>query len=95
MILTLSKLTETPSLLQISNIIPANLTKMEVENMDLTRTDTMPLLCQSVCMIDHFLVIVFMYYVATLAIYLFCRKPNPDVPTTSEMTLRVSDNMLC
>ena len=86
----MSKLTESPSLLQMSNILPVNLTKLELETMDLSQADSMPLLCQSVCMLDHFLVVVFMYYVATLFIYLFCRKPNPDVPTTSEMTLRVS-----
>ena len=90
LILTMSKLTESPSLLQMSNILPVNLTKLELETMDLSQADSMPLLCQSVCMLDHFLVVVFMYYVATLFIYLFCRKPNPDVPTTSEMTLRVS-----
>ena len=90
LILTMSKLTESPSLLQMSNILPVNLTKLELETMDLSQAESMPLLCQSVCMLDHFLVVVFMYYVATLFIYLFCRKPNPDVPTTSEMTLRVS-----
>ena len=90
LILTISKLTESPSLLQVSNIIPANLTKLEVETMDLSQSSSMPVLCQSVTMIDNFLVAVFMYYVATLAVYLFCRKPNPDIPTTSEMTLRVS-----
>jgi len=89
LILTISKLTESPSLLQVSNIIPSNLTKLEVETMDLSQSSSMPVLCQSVTMIDNFLVAVFMYYVATLAVYLFCRKPNPDIPTTSEMTLRL------
>ena len=62
---------------------------MELETLDLGQADSMPLLCRSVSMLDHFLVIVFMYYTASLFIYLFCRKPNPDVPHTSEMTLRV------
>ena len=75
--------------LQVSHIIPANLTRMELETLDLGQADSMPLLCRSVSMLDHFLVIVFMYYTASLFIYLFCRKPNPDVPHTSEMTLRV------
>ena len=90
LILTLSKLTDTPHLLQISSIVSPNLTKLELATMDLDRADSMPMLCQSVCMLDHFLVIVFMYYLASLFIYLFCRKPNPDIPTTSEMTLRVT-----
>ena len=88
-ILTLSKLTESPALLQVSHIIPANLTQMELDTLELDQAASMPLLCQTVSMLDHFLVIVFMYYTATLFIYLFCRKPNPDVPQTSEMTLRV------
>ena len=90
LILTISKLTESPGLLQMSNIVSANLTNTEVEDLDLSNSESMPLLCETVCMLDHFLVIVLMYYVATLFIYLFCRKPNPDVPTTSEMTLRVN-----
>ena len=90
LILTISKLTESPSLLQMSNIVSANLTSSELEQLDLSRSESMPLLCETVCMLDHFLVVVLMYYVATLFIYLFCRKPNPDVPTTSEMTLRVN-----
>ena len=89
LILTISKLTESPSLLQMSNIV-ANMTNTQLEDLDLSKTESMPLLCETVCMLDHFLVIVLMYYVATLFIYLFCRKPNPDVPTTSEMTLRVT-----
>merc|ERR1719412_985425 len=72
----------------MSNIV-ANITNTEVEDLDLSKSESMPLLCETVCMLDHFLVIVLMYYVATLFIYLFCRKPNPDVPTTSEMTLRL------
>ena len=90
LILTISKLTESPGLLQMSNIVSANLTSVEVKQLDLSQSESMPLLCETVCMLDHFLVIVLMYYVATLFIYLFCRKPNPDVPTTSEMTLRVN-----
>ena len=93
LILTISKLTESPGLLQMSNIVSANLTDTEVEQLDLSKSESMPLLCETVCMLDHFLVIVLMYYVATLFIYLFCRKPNPDVPTTSEMTLRVNTVM--
>lgn len=89
LILTLSKLRESPALLQVSHIIPANLTRMELDTLDLGQADSMPLLCKSVSMLDHFLVIVFMYYTASLFIYLFCRKPNPDVPHTSEMTLRL------
>ena len=64
-------------------------TKLELATMDLSSSDSMTLLCQSVCMLDHFLVIVSMYYMASLFVYLFCRKPNPDIPTSSEMTLRV------
>ena len=95
LILTLSKLRESPALLQVSHIIPANLTRMELDTLDLGQADSMPLLCKSVSMLDHFLVIVFMYYTASLFIYLFCRKPNPDVPHTSEMTLRVGFYTFC
>ena len=109
LILTLSKLRESPALLQViilasdwlslliltsdwpqvSHIIPANLTRMELDTLDLSSSSSMPLLCRSVSLLDHFLVTVFMFYTASLFIYLFCRKPNPDVPHTSEMTLRV------
>ena len=92
-VLTVSKLTESPSLLQMSNIVSANLTSSELAETDLSQTENMPLLCQTVSMLDHFLVILFMYYVATLFIYLFCRAPNPDVPNTSEMTLRVDSSL--
>ena len=94
LILTISKLTESPSLLQMSNIV-ANMTNTQLEDLDLSKTESMPLLCETVCMLDHFLVVVLMYYVATLFIYLFCRKPNPDVPHTSEMTLRVGFYTFC
>ena len=90
LVLAVSKLTESPRLLQISNIVSPNLTSTELESMDLSDTGSMPLFCETVCMLDNFLVILLMYYVATLFVYLFCRAPNPDVPTTSEMTLRVN-----
>ena len=90
LVLAVSKLTESPRLLQISNIVSPNITSTELESMDLSDTGSMPLFCETVCMLDNFLVILLMYYVATLFVYLFCRAPNPDVPTTSEMTLRVN-----
>ena len=72
----------------------SNLTDTELEEKDLSSTENMPLFCETVCMLDNFLVILLMYYLATLFVYLFCRAPNPDVPTTSEMTLRVSISSL-
>ena len=65
--------------------------KLEVSTLDLGRSDSMPVMCGVVSMLDHLLVTSLTYYLASLFIYLFCRKPNPDIPTTSEMTLRVSD----
>ena len=91
LILTVSKLTSTPHLLQVSSIISPNMTKLEVSTLDLGRSDSMPVMCGVVSMLDHLLVTSLTYYLASLFIYLFCRKPNPDIPTTSEMTLRVSD----
>ena len=50
----------------------------------------MPALCQAAALVDTLLTASFTFYTATTFVYLFCRKPNPDVPSTSEMTLRVS-----
>ena len=50
----------------------------------------MPALCQAAALVDTLLTASLTFYTATTFVYLFCRNPNPDVPSTSEMTLRVS-----
>eukprot|EP00092_Neocalanus_flemingeri_P004995 GFUD01005371.1.p1 GENE.GFUD01005371.1~~GFUD01005371.1.p1 ORF type:complete len:290 (-),score=102.77 GFUD01005371.1:149-925(-) len=49
----------------------------------------MVITCEIVSLADHFLMTILMYYLASLSLYLFCRKANPSIPTTSDMTLRL------
>ena len=64
--------------------------RLELGTLDLSQADTMPALCQAAALVDTLLTASLTFYTATTFVYLFCRKPNPDVPSTSEMTLRVS-----
>ena len=85
-VLVLSKMVDSPRLLQEAHIIPANIS---AEGLDLNQSENMPMMCEIVSMTDHFLMIILMYYLASLSLYVFCRKPNPSITTTTDMTLRV------
>ena len=89
-VLVLSKMVDSPKLLQMADIIPANIS---TENMNLTLSGNMPMMCEIVSMADHMLMIILMFYLASLSLYVFCRKPNPSITTTSDMTLRVKTNL--
>jgi len=86
-VLVLSKMVDSPWLLKAAHIIPLN-TSNEVGS-DLTQSKNMPMMCEIVSMADHFLMTILMYYLASLSIYVFCRKANPSIPTTSDITLRL------
>ena len=77
---------DSPALLQSAGIIPANIS---TDGLDLSQAENMAMVCKIVSMADHFLMIILMYYLASLSLYVFCRKPNPSTTTTSDMTLRV------
>ena len=61
--------------------------------MNLTQSGNMPMMCEIVSMADHMLMIILMFNLASLSLYVFCRKPNPSITTTSDMTLRVKINL--
>ena len=61
--------------------------------MNLTLSGNMPMMCEIVSMADQMLMIILMFYLASLSLYVFCRKPNPSITTTSDMTLRVRIDM--
>ena len=80
---------DSPWLLKVAHVIPVN---TSTEGLDLTQSKSMPMMCEIVSMADQFLMTILMYFLASLSIYVFCRKANPSIPTTSDITLRVSYN---
>lgn len=85
-VLVLSKMVDSPKLLQKTGMIPANIS---TDSLNLTQAGSMPMMCEMVSMADHMLMISLMFYLASLSLYVFCRKPNPSITTTSDMTLRL------
>ena len=77
---------DSPHLLQSAGVVPVDIS---TEGLDLSKAENMATVCKIVSMADHFLMIILMYYLASLSLYVFCRKPNPSTTTTSDMTLRV------
>jgi len=75
-ILGLAKLVQTHWVFKIVYQLPAETVITE----DLNTFSGLPVTCHLLCTADNFLMSVAMFYVATLAIYLFCRPPHPDYP---------------
>ena len=87
-ILVLSKMVDSPQLLQSAHLISGN---TSAEGLDLTQSASTPMMCEILSMADHFSMVILMYYLASLSLYLFCRKANPSNTITSDMTLRVRE----
>jgi len=75
-IVSLSKLIQTHWLFKMIYQIPA---ETPITN-DLTTSSGLPITCQVLCTADHFLMSLMMFYIATLAVYVFCRPAHPDSP---------------
>jgi len=84
-VLVFSKMLDSPSLLQSAGVIPPIIPT----GLDLSQAENMPLVCKVISLADHLLMIILMYYLASLSLYVFCRKANPSVTTTSDVTLRL------
>ena len=77
---------DSPELLKSSGILATN---TSLTDLDLSQSSSLPLLCMVVSTADHFLMILLMFYLASLSLYLVCRKANPSTTVTSDATLRV------
>jgi len=84
-VLVFSKMVDSPSLLQESGVLPP----LIPPGLDLTKAENMPLVCKVLSLADHLLMIILMFYLASLSLYVFCRKANPSETTTSDVTLRL------
>ena len=73
-VIGLAKLTQTPWLLrEVYQMHPS----VPLED-NLTLSSSLPVTCQMLCMADNFLMTLAMFYVVTMAVYLFCRPANPE-----------------
>ena len=90
-VLVFSKMVDSPSLLQSAGILPPIIPP----GLDLSQAENLPLVCKVISLADHLLMIILMYYLASLSLYVFCRKANPSVTTTSDVTLRVRTFIEC
>ena len=59
---------------------------------NLSLSSSLPVTCQMLCMADNFLMTLAMFYVVTMAIYLFCRPAKPDY---AEKVLNEKRNRVC
>ena len=75
-IVSLAKLIQTEWLFKIVYQLPPETEITE----DLGQAAGLPVTCQILCTGDHFLMSMIMFYIATLAIYVFCRPAHPDFP---------------
>ena len=71
----LAKLVQLPWLLKATSVSPAKST----DDLDLTQSTSMPLMCEILSMTDQFLMTTLMFYLASLSLYLISRKPNPPL----------------
>jgi len=85
-ILVISRMLDSPELLKSSGILATN---TSLTDLDLSQSSSLPLLCMVVSTADHFLMILLMFYLASLSLYLVCRKANPSTTVTSDATLRL------
>jgi len=75
-IVALAKLVQTPALFRLLyQLDPAAQLPP-----DPSSAAALPVTCQLLCTADTFLMSVTMFYIATLAIYVFCRPAQPDFP---------------
>ena len=86
----LAKLLQTPDLLKHTNFLPANDSDTDFLDLDLTQADSMPTVCKILCMTDHVLMTSLMFYLAALAVYMFCRHPTTPLFSSCEDTMKVT-----
>lgn len=77
----LSKMIGTPWLYQQTFHSPTD--------QNLTKSDSMPVMCQVMSFVDIMSMSCLMFYLAGLSIYMFCRHPNPPIFSTSDTTLKL------
>jgi len=80
----LSKLVQTPELLDKTYLLPAN---MSTTDIDLSQAANMPMTCKLLNTSDHLLMTSLMFYLAGLSVYMFSRHPNPPISSSNSETM--------